>query len=275
MKKLLVLLLTVLMAMSLVACTQNEEPEQGTPEANLPNPLKEVSSLDEVNELAGINIVAPGVAGKSDEKYFVIESNDATLGQYVFTVGGYKYTLRGANYTADDISGIYDDNNEYNANEDIIIYTNKYKLDRFFVGETQYTLYVEDNNELDEETFCNIALEIEQLVKGNNGVSYQGSYQDSVSQRAMADVVETSEGYNIVVSWSSSATEYTTWTMDAQLNGDKLEYKGELIEKHNGDDVETTASNNVGYFEIVDGKLCWTGAALEECQTCVFEKIPE
>ncbi len=34
-----------------------------------------------------------------------------------------------------------------------------------------------------------------------------------------------------------------------------------------------TMSNKLGWFEIKDDMLYWTGAAQEECRMCVFEKI--
>ncbi|MDO4940109.1 MAG: hypothetical protein Q4E33_00270 [Erysipelotrichaceae bacterium] len=273
MKKLLVLLLTVLMAMSLVACSSNEEKqEENNTAANMVNPMKEVESLDEVNQKAGINLVSIPVAGKDNEKYFVIESSDATVGQYNFTVNGAEYTLRGANYTEGDISGAYSDDNNYVANQETMVISNDFDLFRFFVDETQYTLYLAKQDGTNDDAFAEAAMEIKKLVSGEEDDPIVGSYQDSVSQRANAQVVKNGDVYEITVDWSSSAEEYTEWKMEATLNGEKLEYKGETIDSYKGEEVISTASNNAGYFDIIDGKLYWTGAAMEDCQACIFEK---
>lgn len=273
MKKILVLLLTVLMAMSLVACSNNEKKEEeNNTSANMVNPMKEVDSLEEVNQTAGINLVSVPVAGKENEKYFVIEATDMTIGQYNFTVNGVEYTLRGANYTEGDISGAYSDDNDFVPGQEAMVYSNDFNLYRFYVGETQYTIYLAKQDGQNEEAFANVAMEIKKLISGEADDPYAGSYQDSVSQRASAQVAKNGDVYEITVTWSSSAEEYTEWKMEATLNGDKLEYKGENIENHKGEEVESTAANNAGYFDIIDGKLYWTGAAQEECRACIFEK---
>ena len=53
---------------------------------------------------------------------------------------------------------------------------------------------------------------------------------------------------------------------------------GKLVEviydaEGNETSADVTASNNLGWFEIRDGLLYWTGAAQEECRSCVFEKL--
>ena len=108
--------------------------------------------------------------------------------------------------------------------------------------------------------------------------SLVGDYMDSISQRAKMSLAIEDDKYLIVVSWSSSANEYTAWTMRAELKENQLVYEGEEIEIHsyneNGqEDIKYTASNNVGYFEIKDMKLSWLGAAQDQCKKCVFEKV--
>ena len=126
-------------------------------------------------------------------------------------------------------------------------------------------------------------------------VALAGEYQDEVSQRASATVIANTESQtlNITVMWSSSAWESTMWTMNATKEGNKLVYsdctRTEMIysddtdsEGTGSDEVgggaeETVAyENGSGSFEISeDGKLLWTGAADEECQSCVFVPISE
>ena len=126
-------------------------------------------------------------------------------------------------------------------------------------------------------------------------VNLAGEYQDEVSQRATATVIANTEAQsvNITVTWGISATEESTWTMDAVKEGNKLVYSNcvrrDLIysddtdEPGTGDDevgggAEETVvyEGGSGSFEISgDGKLLWTGASDADCQSCVFVRVTE
>lgn len=117
-------------------------------------------------------------------------------------------------------------------------------------------------------------------VETTDADSLAGDYQDTVSQRATACVEKQGDTYNIYVNWPESDAELKSWTMmDAVEEDGKLTYRGEEIgrytydEKGNEISEDVTMANNIGYFEIKDGMLYWTGAAQEECRACVFEKI--
>ena len=126
-------------------------------------------------------------------------------------------------------------------------------------------------------------------------IALAGEYQDEVSQRASATVIANTESQNvnITVMWSGSATTAAMWTMNATKEGNKLIYSdctySELIysddtdEEGTGDEeigggAEETVvyKDGSGSFEISDdGKLLWTGAADEQCQSCIFVPISE
>ena len=127
-------------------------------------------------------------------------------------------------------------------------------------------------------------------------VGLAGEYQDEVSQRATATVTANTEAQivNITVTWSTSASESTEWTMSAVKEGNQLVYsdcvkkstfmsedlddEGEGDEDGMGGGAEETVEyeGGSGSFEISDdGKLLWTGAADEDCTGCVFVKISE
>ncbi|MDO4175945.1 MAG: hypothetical protein Q4D99_00505 [Bacillota bacterium] len=107
-----------------------------------------------------------------------------------------------------------------------------------------------------------------------------GEYQDRVSERAEAIVSADLEAdcVTIIVSWSSSATEYTEWTMNATINEDnQLVYndcaKKIIVTDEDGNPVseENVYSDGKGYFEYADnGELKWTGAQDEDCRDCIF-----
>ena len=106
-----------------------------------------------------------------------------------------------------------------------------------------------------------------------------GAYQDSVSQRASAEVIDSSDGVNIIVHWGGSATEAYNWTMNCTREGDKLTYKDCKKIYLNLDPAnekrEVEYENGEGYFTIKDGKLLWDGAAEEDCAGCVFEPLTQ
>jgi hypothetical protein len=103
-----------------------------------------------------------------------------------------------------------------------------------------------------------------------------GNYNDSYSQRAHAFVIDEGDEVEITVSWSSSAFEYTRWTMECKKDGDKLTYtdceKTNITTDESGNSTsEEVYEDGTGYFTLKDGKLLWDGAAEEDCKLCVFE----
>lgn len=104
----------------------------------------------------------------------------------------------------------------------------------------------------------------------------EGSYYDSVSQRATLTVSKTDEGYYLVVSWAQSSSQTNTWAMECKVDENKLVYQGETTAVYTYDDdgnemVADGATNCAGYFEIEDSKILWTGACEEYLKACVFE----
>lgn len=271
MKKLFILMLVFIMGISLAGCSKKDEQN-----ANMPNPVVQYESLEEINKIAQTNIVSPAVMGKENEKYSVISNKVA---QYNVDINGYEFTIRGAKETTEDISGIYDDKNIFAPNVDQTNYLNDYFVHRFFIDKTQYTIVLVRPDDMERTTFDNICEEIEDGIKGPSGKKdYSGNYIDIVSQRATMEISKGTESdYDIVVSWSSSASITTEWHMHANKEVGKLSYAGEEIYTteydENGDVIskEMTAANNLGYFTIDGPRIRWEGAAQEECRECIFE----
>ena len=68
--------------------------------------------------------------------------------------------------------------------------------------------------------------------------------------------------------------------MEGTLDGKKITYRGENIAIYKTDEngnimCVDSAINNVGYFEIKDDKLYWSGAGQDQCKSCIFEKIAQ
>lgn len=185
--------------------TANEDSQPANEEnVGMPNPVTEYDSLAEVNAIVGGNLCAPGVMGVADKAFLVTDCGSYKIGEYQFTVAGYDYTLRCAN-VREDISGVYLSGGEGTAFSDfdtgkvvegeeigdnIIVYTadtpssddgnsntaangiqsngdGEYKCARWFVDDMQYVLTVNDNSEMDHETFMSIADEIMHVTSGD------------------------------------------------------------------------------------------------------------
>ena len=280
MKKLMIVLVALVMSCQLAACLAEDNANEPV---GMPNPIVEYASLEEINTMIGVKLMHPAVMGVANERFSVISN---TIAQYDCEINGLEWTFRGAYLTDEDISGIYHEFNEFTPDQDFTLYTNEFYLERFFDGDRQYTIVVmgpvsvDGEVLLDEETFSNICMEFESIQKQHMDDPLVGDYEDTVSQRATAIVERHGDVYNIIVDWADSESELNRWVMyDAVPEENMLTYQGEEIGHYaydaegNETSCEVTATNNIGWFEIHDGMLCWTGAAQEECRSCVFEKI--
>ena len=108
----------------------------------------------------------------------------------------------------------------------------------------------------------------------------EGEYQDEVSQRAMLTMTKTEgNAYDFVISWSSSATETTTWEGSGEFDGKKLEYTDGVCETvvydENGVATESMGGDPVsGTFTLTDeGKLEWVG--VNDGETGTFVKLEQ
>ena len=178
MKKLLAILLCLAMVLSLVACGQEAAPEAEEKEEieDLPaigpggkNPWVDYNSLDEINSEVGCNLCKPAAMGVSEEHFAVGDMGEYKMAQYNFSVGGYAYTFRCAP-SADDISGLYYDEvqkafaESCGAEVETVTVPDTLKAARWMTIDGQYVLSVEDNGEMDEETFDGIVQELYTLT---------------------------------------------------------------------------------------------------------------
>lgn len=273
MKKILSLLLVLLTCLSLFGCAKDE----------IPNPVKQYSSLQEINNKAGVYIVSPGVMGKTDEVFYIIDNNTAS---YAYKLNGYYYYIRGTKDLADDMSGIFKNGRLlFEDNQDQIAYgeAEGYKVYRFFIGSRQYIFGVEDKDTLDKELFD------QQFKEVYNDILYActpddvkklaGDYQDSTSQRATMhiDLIDVDE-LLIDITWSNSATEYEEWIANAKTNGSKASYDSIVhylvtVDENEKINSETLGDYEAGYFEIKNEKFLWTGSGNKLTSSCVFEKV--
>lgn len=161
MKKLLTILLSVLMALTIAGCAKKE-----TIGGNTPNPMTEVESLEKLNELTHGKLTKPAVMGVDNEKYFTITSSDMTIADYQFEINGDKCDFRFSDRgnSEEDFSGYYvngkaafpseniENGIEYNLEGDA-------KLARWANADGIYT-FAYERKDMDEETFKNIVDEL-------------------------------------------------------------------------------------------------------------------
>ncbi len=281
MKKIICLLMTVVLLAASATCAALA--------VGLPNPITEYSSLDEINELLGCHLAAPAVMGVADEGYRVISTGGIfDIGEYCFTVNGMHYCYRFCADYDSDISGVWLNGepafegqvreNEYAAGDGK-------KLIRWANVDGQYVLCVTDNDAMEQEQFEGIAAEImqssmpeEDNTPSQMGGIIDGTYADTYSQRAYAEVSSVSDGaYSIAVSWADSAFQVYKWEMQASLGEDGLLYyndcKNTLVtyEDENTYTAETIFENGEGFFSVNGDTLYWNGAAEESCRECAFK----
>ena len=131
------------------------------------NPIRELSSLAEVNEAVGCNMVHIGAMGVEEKGFRIIETDDLTIGEYEFAVNGTDYCLR-AGRSSDDISGIYSGgktagmliDEEAGVGKDGTAVTTEGRVSRWFDGDMQYTLY---SSNADEAVFAAASDELKNL----------------------------------------------------------------------------------------------------------------
>lgn len=273
MKKILSILLILLTCISLTACDKEEE-----------NPVKNYSSLNEINKIAGVNIVKPATMGVTNETFMIGDNNTAV---YMFELNGNKFYVRACRDLQNDMSGIFINNKPaFDGVTDKIAYAEGqgYKVCRMILGNKQYSFGLLINDETTDEYFENAAMEYrnQMIQEVSLPVVNQiiGSYQDSTSQRANAVVTSGDDinRVNVDITWSNSAEEYEEWICECIVDMGMMTYsKITNIKNIVNDQGETELLTNEeevdGYFSIVDNKIYWDGSNNKQTSSCVFEKI--
>ena len=127
--------------------TTTETADTAEDSNQLPSPITDRASLDEVNEAIGSAMKRPADLELSDEAWATIDDEEKNhIGQYTFTYNGAAYTLRAAKDTG-DISGVWENGTTLgNGREgDVTAMTTEAGgiWSRWFDGDMQYSLYAE------------------------------------------------------------------------------------------------------------------------------------
>ena len=127
--------------------TVTETAEDAAGNTQIPAPITDRASLDEVNEVIGSAMKRPADLEPTDEAWSTIDDEEKNhIGQYTFTYNGGSYTLRAAKDTG-DISGVWENGTTLgNGREgDVTAITTESGgiWSRWFSGDMQYSLYAE------------------------------------------------------------------------------------------------------------------------------------
>ena len=129
--------------------TVTETAEDAADNTQIPSPITDRASLDEVNEVIGSAMKRPADLELTNEAWSTIDIDDEEknhVGQYAFTYNGGTYTLRAAKDTG-DISGVWENGttlgNGREGDVTAITTENGGLWSRWFDGDMQYSLYAE------------------------------------------------------------------------------------------------------------------------------------
>lgn len=145
MKKAFPIFCAAVLALSLAACGAKEEAETVTVTRSMEyavNPVRDMSSLEDVNRVVGTEIKRP--AGEVSGEMFSVIDGKIMIAQYDFVRGAAAYCLRAAK-TREDISGYYTEKGtlgDVYANVELSkpVSTGDSLWFRWFDGDVQYSL---------------------------------------------------------------------------------------------------------------------------------------
>ena len=274
MKKAITLVLALMMAVSLMACGNKENP------TGMPNPMKEVASLEELCEAANCAMIKPEGVEVADEAFFMIES-EPQIAEYQFTVDGKKCSLRFADVDAKtDISGVYGDEGtiyaDYTEEGTVNIQNDDLQSHRWFTVDGQYVFTVFDGGEWEWTQFDGLVSQFAGMEPKNwnsavpfaDYLALVGYYADDAMNMAAITIKDDHVAINVAAVLADGTRMF--WDMDAVLDGGKLTYEKETVSQGVYDEdggISTTdlPDGGAGYVEIKDdGSLDFAGAYSEQ-----------
>lgn len=280
MKKAMTLVLALLMAVCLMACGNKEEP------TGMPNPMKEVASLEELCEAANCAMIKPEGVEVADEAFFMIEGNPQ-IAEYQFTVDGKKCSLRFADVDAKtDISGVYGDEGtiyaSYTEEGTVNVQNDDLQSQRWFTVDGQYVFTVLDGGEWEWTQFDGIVSQFADMEPKNwnaavpfaDYLALTGYYADDAMNMAAITIKDDHVAINVAADLADGTR--MCWDMDAVLDGGKLTYEKETVSQGVYDEdggISTTdlPDGGAGYVEIKDdGSLDFAGAYSEQLRGYVM-----
>lgn len=288
MKKILTILLITSMITTLSACTNKKESNKEETNVGLINPIKELSSLDELSNKIDMALFKYEGNDINEEHYRLINS-EYKIAEYEVKIGETTYTIRASKAPCSiDISGIYFNGDQLFANylqEETTIYieNDEYTATRWFNVDGQYVVYT-DEKEMDYGTFNSFVKQTQQIkpLNWNSDVAYEdyrkicGYYMDDNFNMTSIDI----KGNQAVVYITIANGEGTkTYQMNAVLKDDELvfeeasvsyfEYNYETDESK----VEELPSSGKGSITINGDALSFINSGIEELANIEMTKF--
>ena len=301
MKRIILLLLTGLLAAALCACSgqpsqddETQAAEQAAEENSydeslgIANPITEYASLEEINEITRGSLCRPPVMGVTDESYSVIDCGDYKVAQYDFSVNGIPYCYRFANGVVEDISGIYENGgtlfDAVATDVDEVKAFDGGKAARHFNIDGQYVISVKDDGALDEETFRGIADELFSLTAVADSKSFGldafiGNWYEQIAGRGLMTVTADGDKAVFNVEWANSASEVYRWEFAGYVNEEGvIEYTdgrkySAVFDQTGNETVSELSATNSGSVRIDEnGDLLWIDDESAYTEGSVFVK---
>ena len=255
----------------------------GCNNASIENPIKIYETLEEINEIADVDLVSLEQENIENELFKIIDNTTAVYG---FTMNGYEYYERGCKDTTIDMSGVFVNGKPMFTNPEEKLSFKEgegYKVYRFLYNDRQYIFGVHDEEKMSIEEFGSQFQEVEKKIK-EASISLEtkniiGEYQDSYSQRAAASIEPINNNeVSIIVTWSNSATEYEAWYITGQIFDNKILYNNishylYAVDEEGSETGKQLDDYQEGYFEIEQNKILWSGSGNNQTKECIFEKV--
>lgn len=287
MKKLLAVVMTFVMLLTVIGCTkvENNDPEEGNI-SGMESPLTAYDTLDLLGEAAKCAMIKPEGFEVTDEAFQMI-SGAPEIAEYRFKADGVDCVLRFADApVGTDISGIQTDEGpllEGKDGETLAIIREEYKVQRWLTVDGQYVLEVFDGDEWEWTKFDDLASQFMKMeprtwsstVPFADYLAISGSYNnDEAGYYGAVNIKD--DHAAVYVLGGQSVDERKYWEIEAVLEDGKLVYDSEKISSivYDSETGETTNEElepgGAGYIEVSDGKLIFSGAYSEELKDLVL-----
>ena len=282
MKKLIITIFAVFLFIGITGCTKKEET------ADMPNPVKEVETLDELIEVIDMAIYKVEADGVSDEVFKLIDG-EYPIAEYDFKLNGKDVTVRASKAPAAiDISGVYFNENTLYGNyldteASCYIENDDYNSHRWFTIDGQYVITV-DVNDFDYSEFDTLAKSFEEIrpLNWNSDVAYEDyrnlcSYY-STEDADMAAIVMEKDHVRIIVAVGKDEGAIT-FEMPAVLKDRELVFEGgtAVYSSYNSETGEMKSeelpSFGAGSVTVTDGQLSFENSGIPELANLVMKKF--
>lgn len=232
----------------------------------------EYKTIEEINEVAGTNLVSAAIAGKSNEKFGVISKN---IAQYTFEANGNKWCLRASKDVDNDISGLYYESIGFEKDTTATYYTDEVYAFRFFNNGVQYVISTNvadtDITMSGFDSICNefktnitgvkSGYEIDIYEEGDNIVYKSTMFNDDGTTTIMETIYEFEEDKmvsiisNVIFETEEAAKEYYDMLIEYGKSADEMALDGVKISSCNTDTEFYSDYTKTEFFKSMEDSI--------------------